>query len=249
MQPLRIVTATASALLMVSLTLVARQAPPPQLTDRRSAAAGGAAPAADAADAAVAEQRLGRNGPGAHPRTTLEDPRPQSPEAGRRRPRPQPRRPSRGCADSVRREGSLAVDCRARPRCRRRVPRRPPAAGWKVENGYMEVTPGVGGLTSKERFKDFQLHVEFASPAGAARHLAVSREQRHLASAAARSRSSTTTTTRPTPTAMSRRSTTSGRHSRIRHGRPANGRRWTSPTWRRDTTVIGSSGTRSSPSS
>ena len=29
----------------------------------------------------------------------------------------------------------------------------------------MEVTPGVGGLTSKERFKDFQLHVEFASPA------------------------------------------------------------------------------------
>ncbi len=41
----------------------------------------------------------------------------------------------------------------------------PSAAGWKVENGYMEVTPGVGGLTSKERFKDFQLHVEFASPA------------------------------------------------------------------------------------
>ena len=40
----------------------------------------------------------------------------------------------------------------------------PAGAGWKVENGYMEVTPGVGGLTSKERFKDFQLHVEFASP-------------------------------------------------------------------------------------
>lgn len=36
--------------------------------------------------------------------------------------------------------------------------------GWKVENGYMEVTPGAGSLTSKERFKDFQLHLEFASP-------------------------------------------------------------------------------------
>jgi len=46
----------------------------------------------------------------------------------------------------------------------------PPAAGapqpttWKVENGYMEVTPGAGSLTSKERFKDFQLHLEFSSP-------------------------------------------------------------------------------------
>lgn len=52
----------------------------------------------------------------------------------------------------------------------------PPAAGtatapavstpaWKVENGYMEVTPGTGSLVSRERFKDFQLHIEFASPA------------------------------------------------------------------------------------
>ena len=32
-------------------------------------------------------------------------------------------------------------------------------------DGYMEVTPGAGSLTSKERFKDFQLHLEFASPA------------------------------------------------------------------------------------
>ena len=37
--------------------------------------------------------------------------------------------------------------------------------GWKVIDGYMEVTPGAGSLTSKERFKDFQLHLEFASPA------------------------------------------------------------------------------------
>ena len=44
-------------------------------------------------------------------------------------------------------------------------PPSPPApAAWKVENGYMEVTPGAGSLTSKERFKDFQLHLEFASP-------------------------------------------------------------------------------------
>jgi Domain of Unknown Function (DUF1080) len=41
----------------------------------------------------------------------------------------------------------------------------PPGPGWKVENGYMEVTPGMGSLTSRERFKDFQLHIEFASPA------------------------------------------------------------------------------------
>ena len=41
----------------------------------------------------------------------------------------------------------------------------PASPGWKVTNGYMEVTPGAGSLTSKERFKDFQLHLEFASPA------------------------------------------------------------------------------------
>lgn len=44
------------------------------------------------------------------------------------------------------------------------APAPPQAPGWKVENGYMEVTPGAGSLTSKERFKDFQLHVEFATP-------------------------------------------------------------------------------------
>jgi hypothetical protein len=35
---------------------------------------------------------------------------------------------------------------------------------WKIENGYMEVVPGTGSLVSKERFRDFQLHIEFASP-------------------------------------------------------------------------------------
>jgi hypothetical protein len=40
----------------------------------------------------------------------------------------------------------------------------PEGAGWTVKDGYMEVTPGFGGVTSRERFRDFQLHVEFATP-------------------------------------------------------------------------------------
>ena len=40
----------------------------------------------------------------------------------------------------------------------------PQSTTWKVESGYVELTPGAGSLTTKERFKDFQLHVEFASP-------------------------------------------------------------------------------------
>jgi hypothetical protein len=44
----------------------------------------------------------------------------------------------------------------------------PPSGGaaptWKVENGYTEVTPGAGSLVTKDRFKDFQLHLEFAEP-------------------------------------------------------------------------------------
>lgn len=38
------------------------------------------------------------------------------------------------------------------------------AAAWKVENGYMEVVPGTGDITSKERFGDCQLHLEWAAP-------------------------------------------------------------------------------------
>lgn len=37
-------------------------------------------------------------------------------------------------------------------------------AGWKVENGYMEVVPGSGTIRTKEHFSDFQLHLEFATP-------------------------------------------------------------------------------------
>lgn len=35
---------------------------------------------------------------------------------------------------------------------------------WKVENGYMECVPHTGGLQTKGKFGDMQLHVEWASP-------------------------------------------------------------------------------------
>ena len=36
---------------------------------------------------------------------------------------------------------------------------------WKVENGYMEIAPHSGGLATKEKFGDIQLHLEWAAPA------------------------------------------------------------------------------------
>lgn len=39
------------------------------------------------------------------------------------------------------------------------------AAGWKVEDGYMEVVGGTGTIRTKESFGDVQLHLEFATPA------------------------------------------------------------------------------------
>lgn len=38
------------------------------------------------------------------------------------------------------------------------------AARWKIENGFMEVTP-TGEIFTKEEFGDVQLHVEWAAPA------------------------------------------------------------------------------------
>ena len=38
-------------------------------------------------------------------------------------------------------------------------------AKWKVENGYMEVAPKAGSIRTKDKFADFQLHLEFATPA------------------------------------------------------------------------------------
>jgi hypothetical protein len=38
-------------------------------------------------------------------------------------------------------------------------------ARWKVENGYMEVAKGAGSIRTRDEFSDFQLHLEFATPA------------------------------------------------------------------------------------
>ena len=38
-------------------------------------------------------------------------------------------------------------------------------ARWKVENGYMEVTPGAGDIATRDEFGDIQLHVEWRTPA------------------------------------------------------------------------------------
>jgi hypothetical protein len=38
-------------------------------------------------------------------------------------------------------------------------------AKWKIENGYMEVAPKAGSIRTKDQFADFQLHLEFATPA------------------------------------------------------------------------------------
>ncbi len=37
-------------------------------------------------------------------------------------------------------------------------------AGWKAQNGYMESVRGAGNIRSKDKFPDFQLHLEFATP-------------------------------------------------------------------------------------
>jgi len=38
-------------------------------------------------------------------------------------------------------------------------------ANWKVERGYMEVAPRAGSIRTRDLFADFQLHLEFATPA------------------------------------------------------------------------------------
>lgn len=41
------------------------------------------------------------------------------------------------------------------------------AAAWKLGDGYMETVRGVGGIRTKDKFADFQLHLEFATPSPA----------------------------------------------------------------------------------
>lgn len=38
-------------------------------------------------------------------------------------------------------------------------------AKWKVENGYIEVVPHAGDISTKQKFGDVQLHIEWAAPA------------------------------------------------------------------------------------
>jgi len=38
------------------------------------------------------------------------------------------------------------------------------AAKWKIENGYLEVVPKSGDISTKDEFGDVQLHLEFATP-------------------------------------------------------------------------------------
>jgi len=44
-------------------------------------------------------------------------------------------------------------------------PRNGSEAKWKVADGYMEAVHGAGGIRTKAKFADFQLHLEFATPA------------------------------------------------------------------------------------
>jgi hypothetical protein len=39
------------------------------------------------------------------------------------------------------------------------------AAKWNVRDGYVEVAPGTGDITTAEKFGDVQLHIEWATPA------------------------------------------------------------------------------------
>ncbi len=42
---------------------------------------------------------------------------------------------------------------------------KPEEPKWKIENGYAEVVPGSGGIQTRDKFGDIQLHLEWASPA------------------------------------------------------------------------------------
>jgi len=43
-------------------------------------------------------------------------------------------------------------------------------ARWKVQDGYMEVLAGSGDIVTKQKFNDYQLHVEFSEPTPATGH-------------------------------------------------------------------------------
>jgi hypothetical protein len=43
-------------------------------------------------------------------------------------------------------------------------------AKWKVQDGYVEVQAGAGDIVTKQKFSDYQLHVEFREPTPAQGH-------------------------------------------------------------------------------
>ncbi|MBM2844759.1 MAG: hypothetical protein HW407_71 [Bacteroidetes bacterium] len=47
---------------------------------------------------------------------------------------------------------------------RRDVKQKGTPVGWKVQDRIAEVTPGTGDIVSKQKFSDFQLHLEFRLP-------------------------------------------------------------------------------------
>ena len=81
---------------------------------------------------------------------------------------------------------------------------------WKVENGYVEVVPNAV-ISTKEKFSDVQLHVEWAAPRRSEARARTAATAASSCRAATRCRCSTRSRTRPTPTARPARSTASGR--------------------------------------
>jgi hypothetical protein len=60
-------------------------------------------------------------------------------------------------------EAGAVVQFHGNSHTHREIPRGRPAR-WKVENGEQVIAPGTGGLQTKDRFGDCQIHLEFASP-------------------------------------------------------------------------------------
>ncbi len=53
-------------------------------------------------------------------------------------------------------------------------------AAWNVHDDYVEIAPGKGDIVTKDRFGDFQLHVEFWIPLMANKKGQAARQQRRL---------------------------------------------------------------------
>ncbi|HET7293581.1 MAG TPA: DUF1080 domain-containing protein [Vicinamibacteria bacterium] len=80
--------------------------------------------------------------------------------------RPKPRMVDPGPADAVGRAPADAIVLfEGKDLSQWRSQKNGGQASWKVENGYMEVVAGSGGIQTASDFGDCQLHVEWATPA------------------------------------------------------------------------------------